>query len=322
MLVGLVTSSTSGSEFAASSSRRRAKRCGTSMAAVTITYSTRGAWSAKPAERRALRRGPTPERTAPELTPVLLVVSALLGLAIGSFLNVVIYRVPAGKSVLHPPSACPQCAHPIIPRDNLPLVSWLLLRGRCRYCATHIPVRYPLVELLTAALFVVVALRFGWTWTLTPMMVFVAGLVALGFIDLDHMLLPRAVIYPVAAMVGGLLVLAAAMESSWHRLLVAGVCAVVEIAVLLAIHLASPTSMGAGDVRFVGLIGMALGWLGWWYAFFGFIAANLTGAVFGITLIALGRAGRKSKIPFGVFLALGAVLAISLAGTLHLPQRG
>jgi leader peptidase (prepilin peptidase)/N-methyltransferase len=246
--------------------------------------------------------------------------AAVLGLLVGSFLNVVIYRVPAGQSVISPPSACPGCGQRIAARDNIPVVSWLILRGRCRACGTAISARYPLVEALTAGLWVLVAVRFGWSWTLPAMLVFVSGLVALSFIDLDHYLLPRSVLYPVAAMVAGLLVVAAAVEGTWHRLLVAALCGVVEFAVLLVIHLVSPRSMGFGDVRFVGLIGLALGWLGWWYAFFGFIAANLIGAAFGVALIALHRADRRTRIPFGVFLSIGAVLAIALAGTLTLPR--
>jgi leader peptidase (prepilin peptidase) / N-methyltransferase len=255
------------------------------------------------------------------LTGALIVLTAALGLLVGSFLSMVIYRVPAGRRLTHPPPACPACACLILPRDDIPVLSFLILRGRCRCCSRSISLRYPLVELLTAGLWVMVALRFGWSTTLPAMLVFVSGLVALAFIDFDHMLLPRAVLYPVAVTVLALLVLAAAADGTWHRLLIAGLCGVVELAVLLAIHLASPQSMGFGDVRLVGLIGLTLGWLGWWYAFFGFFAANLTGAVFGLTLIGLHRAGRRSKIPFGVFLALGAVLAIALAGTITLPGR-
>ena len=254
------------------------------------------------------------------MNAVLVLAAAVIGLVVGTFVNVVICRVPAGGSVAHPPLGCPGCGRRIPPRDLIPILSWVILRGRCRYCSEPVSARYPLVELLTAALWVLVAVRFGWSMTLPPMLVFVSGLVALAFIDLDHMLLPRAVLYPVAGMVAGLLLLAAAVDETWQRLFVAALCGVVELSVLLAIHLASPQSMGFGDVRFVGLIGLALGWLGWWCAFFGFFAANLTGAVFGLTLIGLHRAGRKSKIPFGVFLAIGAVLALALAGTITLPE--
>ena len=154
------------------------------------------------------------------MTGLLLAAAFLYGLAVGSFLNVVIYRVPNHQSILRPPSSCPGCAKQIAARDNIPVVSWLLLRGRCRNCGMSISMRYPLVELLTAGLWVMVALRFGWSWSLPAELVFVSGLVALAFIDLDHMLLPRAVVYPVSAMVSALLVVAAAVDGSWHLSLI------------------------------------------------------------------------------------------------------
>jgi leader peptidase (prepilin peptidase) / N-methyltransferase len=251
------------------------------------------------------------------MTGLLIVAAALYGAAIGSFLNVVIYRVPLKKSISKPPSACPKCGNHIKWYDNIPIVSWVLLRGRCRNCGDPISVRYPFVEALTAGLFVLVALRFGWSWTLPAMTIFVAGLVALAFTDLDHLLLPRAIVYPLAGLVLAALLLAAAVQGSWHRLVVALLCALVEFLLLFTINFISPRSMGFGDVRFGPVIALALGWLGWIYAFFGFLAANLAGAVVGLILIAVGRTGRKTPIPFGVFLALGAVIAIAFGGLIH-----
>jgi leader peptidase (prepilin peptidase) / N-methyltransferase len=251
------------------------------------------------------------------MTALLIVGAALYGAAIGSFLNVVIYRVPLKMSIVKPPSACPKCENRIEWYDNIPIVSWILLRGRCRHCGQPISVRYPLVEALTAMLFVLVALRFGWSWTLPAMIIFVAGLVALAFTDLDHLLLPRAIVYPVAGLVLAALLIATVVQGSWHRLLVALLCAAVEFALLFTINFISPKSMGFGDVRFGPLIALALGWLGWIYAFFGFLAANLIGAVVGLILIAAGRTGRKTPIPFGVFLAIGAVVAIAFGGLIH-----
>jgi leader peptidase (prepilin peptidase) / N-methyltransferase len=253
------------------------------------------------------------------VTAVLIIGAVLYGLVVGSFLNVVIYRVPKKESIVRPPSSCPGCENRIEARDNIPVLSWLLLRGRCRHCGMRISIRYPLVELLTAALFLLVALRFGWSWTLPAMLIFVSGLVALSFTDLDHLLLPRAIVYPWGAMVFAALLLAAAVEGTWHRLLVAILCGAVEFAVLFTIHFLSPRSMGFGDVRFGPVIGLALGWLGWRYAFWGFLAANLIGAIVGLILIAMGRTGRKTPIPFGVFLSIGAVVAIVFAGQIHYP---
>jgi leader peptidase (prepilin peptidase)/N-methyltransferase len=253
------------------------------------------------------------------VTVLLIAAAALFGVVIGSFLNVVIYRVPARLSIVTPPSSCPGCEHQIAPRDNVPILSWLLLRGRCRHCDAPISPRYPLVEVLTGALFVIVALRFGWSWSLPAEAVFVAGLVALAFIDYDHLLLPRVVVYPVAGLVLAALLLATAVQGDWHRLLVAVICGAVEFALLFAINFASPRSLGFGDVRFGGLIGLALGWLGWQYAFVGFLAANLVGAVVGLILISAGRSSRETPIPFGVFLSIGAMLAIAFGSAIHYP---
>lgn len=253
------------------------------------------------------------------MTTLLVVAAALYGLVIGSFLNVVIYRVPAKVSVVRPGSACPGCGQPIGPRDNIPVISWLLLRGRCRNCAMSISPRYPGVELLTGVVFVATALRFGWSWSLPAEIVFVAGLVTLSFIDYDHLLLPRVIVYPLGLAVAALLVLAAAVQGSWHRLGIAALCAAVEFAVLFTINFVSPRSMGFGDVRFGPVIALALGWLGWRYAFIGFLAANLIGAVIGLGLIALRRAGRRTPIPFGVFLSVGAFLTMLFGGAIHYP---
>lgn len=253
------------------------------------------------------------------MTAVLLVGAMLYGTAIGSFLNVVIYRVPVGQSVVRPPSACPSCGHQIQARDNIPVVSWLMLRGLCRHCGAEISPRYPLVELLTGLVWVAVALRFGWSWTLPAMLVLVTGLISLAFIDLDHLKLPRVIVWPVGLTVAALLLLAAAIQGQWHRLLVAVICALVEFAVLFAINMASPRSLGFGDVRLGPVIGLALGWLGWRYAFWAFLGANILGVIVGLGLIAARRAGRRTPIPYGVFLAVGAFLALFYAGAISYP---
>jgi leader peptidase (prepilin peptidase)/N-methyltransferase len=253
------------------------------------------------------------------VTALLIAVAAVYGLVVGSFLNVVIFRVPAGQSIVRPPSACPGCEHRIGARDNIPVVSWLLLRGRCRNCGQPISVRYPLVELLTAAVWVAVALRFGWSWSLPAELAFVTGLIALAFIDLDHMKLPRVIVWPLGIAVLLLLVLAAAIHGTWHRLVVAVICGAVEFAVLYLINRVSPRSLGFGDVRLGAVLGLALGWLGWRYAFWGFLAANFLGAVVGVALIVAGRAGRRTPIPFGVFLALGALAVLLYPGPITYP---
>lgn len=244
---------------------------------------------------------------------MVIVVMALLGLAIGSFLNVVIYRVPEGRSVVSPASACPSCGTVLTARDNVPVVSWLVLRGRCRTCKAPISGRYPLIEALTAVLWVLLALRFGGSWTLPAEAVFVAGLIALAAVDLERYLLPRKIVYPTLALVTAGLVAAAAATGRWERLGIAGACGLGAFFFFLVVHVARPSWMGFGDVRLAALLGLALGWLGPLYVVLGVLLANLAGAVVGIGLIAAGRAGRRTAMPYGVFLAAGSVVAL-LAG--------
>jgi leader peptidase (prepilin peptidase) / N-methyltransferase len=235
---------------------------------------------------------------------------ALFGLIVGSFLNVVIYRVPRKESIVSPRSACPTCNEPIAPRDNVPIFSWLFLRGRCRHCHAPISVRYPLIEAATAGLFAGVAGRIGFSWTLPAYLVLAAGLLALACTDMEHLLLPKRIVYPVLGLVAALLVVAAAVTGHWHNLLIAGLSGVIWFAVFFAMNFVSPRALGFGDVRLAPVLGLALGWLGIRYVLLGFFAANLIGAIIGIALIASKRMSRQQQIPYGVFLAVGTLLAI------------
>ena len=235
---------------------------------------------------------------------------ALFGLIVGSFLNVVIYRVPRKESVVSPRSACPTCGVPISPRDNVPIFSWLILRGKCRNCRSPISMRYPLIEAATAGLFAGVAARFGFSWSLPAYLVLAAGLLALACTDLEHLLLPKRIVYPVLGLVGVLLVMAAAVTHHWHDLLIAALCAIVWFVIFFALNALSPRLLGFGDVRLAPVLGLALGWLGVRYALLGFFAANLVGAILGVSLIVTKRMSRNQQIPYGVFLALGTLLAV------------
>jgi len=235
---------------------------------------------------------------------------ALLGLAIGSFLNVVIYRVPKGLSIVSPRSACPSCGTPIAERDNIPVVSWLLLRGRCRHCHEPIGLRYPLVELACAALFAGTAARFGYDWALPAYLVLFAGLLALSVIDVETLLLPKKIVWVLSVLVAALFLLAAGMTGQWHDLWVGAACGAAWFVLFFLMNLASPRLLGFGDVRLAPVLGLALGWLGVRTVVLGFLAANLIGAVVGIALILAHRMDRKQQMPYGVFLAVGCAVAV------------
>jgi leader peptidase (prepilin peptidase)/N-methyltransferase len=163
---------------------------------------------------------------------------------------------------------------------------------------------------LTAGLFAGLAARFGWNWALPAYLALFAGLVALSWIDVERLLLPRAIIYPTLVIVTALLLLASAANHDWHSMWVAAVCAAGWWMFFWALNFISPRWLGYGDVRLAPLLGLALGWLGVRYVILGFFAANLIGAVIGVALIAAGRIERPQRIPYGVFLALGTALAV------------
>jgi leader peptidase (prepilin peptidase) / N-methyltransferase len=244
------------------------------------------------------------------VTAVVVVICAALGLVVGSFVNVVAHRVPRGESVVRPRSACPACGHEIRSRDNVPVVSWLLLRGACRDCGARISARYPAVELLTAVVFGLLAWRLGLDAAL-PAFLYLGGLgVALAVIDLDVKRLPNALTLPSYVVVPALLGLAAVADGdpgAWVRAMAAGAALYAFYFVLAFVY---PAGMGFGDVKLAGILGMYLGWLGWdvWLvgAFLGFLLGGLTG----VALMVTHRAGRKSEIPFGPFMLAGVLLAV------------
>jgi leader peptidase (prepilin peptidase)/N-methyltransferase len=257
--------------------------------------------------------GVHPTSTFRRVTALVAAICGIFGLAVGSFLNVVIWRVPRRESISAPPSHCPECDHAIAPYDNVPVISWLALRGRCRHCGVRISARYPAVELLTALLFAAMGARFYDSLVLPAYLVFTAGLIALSMIDLDHYLLPNRVMYPIGFLAVPLLFLGSVFDGdveAFGRALVGGAAA---FAVFYVIHVISPRGMGFGDVRLSFLLGCFLGYLSWWHVAFGLFAGFLYGALVGVTLLALGRRGRRQHIPFGPFLAAGT-LTIVLIG--------
>ena len=244
---------------------------------------------------------------------VLLLVTGLLGLLVGSFLNVVIHRVPRGESLLRPGSHCPRCAAAIKAWHNVPVLGWLVLRGRCAACGAPISARYPLVELGTAALFVAVTARIGLTLALPAYLYLAAITVALALIDLDVLRLPNSIVLP-SYVVGALLLAPGAIVHGDWRSAARGLLAMSVLwAFYFAIALIYPGGMGYGDVKLAGLLGLYLGWLGWGSVAVGTFAAFLLGGLVGVVLLATGRAGRKTAIPFGPAMLAGAMLALFAA---------
>jgi leader peptidase (prepilin peptidase)/N-methyltransferase len=244
---------------------------------------------------------------------VLIAAAALLGLLIGSFLNVVVHRVPRGESVVSPPSACPGCGTPIRARDNVPVLGWLLLRGRCRDCDATISPRYPRVELGTAALFGVMAWRFGLDPVLPAYLYLAAVGLALALIDLDCKRLPDALTLPSYPVVAVLLVAADLLGSDSGEAVRALLGGAAMFAVYFALCFAYPAGMGFGDVKLSGVLGMYTAWLGWGAWAVGLFLGFFLGGAFGVALIALRRGGRKTAVPFGPFMLLGVIVAV-LAG--------
>ena len=220
------------------------------------------------------------------------------GLALGSFLNVVAARVPLKRSIVRPPSACMACGHEIAWYDNIPVVSWVVLRGRCRSCGTGISVRYPAVELATALLVAGCFWRFGLSGRAGVAALFCAALVAVAATDLEHLIIPNRIVLPAAAAV---LAAQTAVQPSpeW------AIAAVAASGALLLLAVVYPAGMGMGDVKLALLLGAALGKT----VIVAIMLGAFTGALFGIAVMARGGS-RKTKIPFGVFLAIGSVVAL------------
>jgi leader peptidase (prepilin peptidase) / N-methyltransferase len=263
-----------------------------------------------------------------QLAVVVVGLAGLFGLLIGSFLNVVVYRVPAGLSVVRPASSCPQCGHEIRGFDNVPVLSWLVLRGACRDCGSRISARYPLVEAATAALFSVVAgmvlaRAAGSGTTLVPtigmlvvLLYLMAITVALALIDVDTHRLPDKIVLPAYAVLAVLLTATSAASGDWWALVRAGIGMLVLLAVYFALAVAVPGGMGMGDVKLAGVLGLVLAYLGWGPLAVGAFGGFALGAIFAIGLLAARRAKRGSGIPFGPWMLAGAWLGIVCGGPL------
>lgn len=251
------------------------------------------------------------------MTPLIVVV-AVLGLVIGSFLNVVIHRVPAAASLARPGSHCPSCDHPIRARHNVPVLSWLVLRGRCADCQARISVRYPLVELGTAVLFVAVAWRItdlDLVAALPAFLYFTAMGISLTMIDLDVRRLPNAIVHPSYVVLTALLIAAALSGDDPGALVRAGIGAVALYVGYFALAFVYPAGMGFGDVKLAGIVGGVLGFLGYPVLVVGAFAAFFIGAVCGITALLARRGSGDRSLAFGPFMIVGALVAVFVGPT-------
>jgi leader peptidase (prepilin peptidase)/N-methyltransferase len=230
-------------------------------------------------------------------------VAAIFGAILGSFLNVVAYRLPRGESLLHPPSACPSCATPIKPYDNVPVLGWLWLRGRCRACGAPISVRYPIVEAVTGLLCAACVLKFGADRDVWLPLVFVLLLVPITLIDLEHHIIPN-VLSAIGAVAAFALVLAFQTDDLAEHI----IAALAAGGFFLIAALVYPAGMGMGDVKLAGVMGLFLGRA----VAPAIFAALIAGTVVGAVVIARfgAKDGRKKGIPFGPWLAFGSVVGL------------
>ena len=237
------------------------------------------------------------------------VVVAILGLAIGSFLNVCIHRIPRGESLVHPPSRCPSCGQGLRWFDNVPVLGYLWLGGRCRSCRTRISIRYPLIELATLALFLLHYAVFGWTALLVVRLLFACAMVVLFAIDLEHHLLPNVITLPgiVVGLVASLFLPPGIRDSVIGVLAGGGVLWLIGEAYY---RFSGQEGMGGGDVKMLAMIGAFLGWK---LVILTLVLSSVTGSLIGVIVIASRRGGMKYELPYGTFLSLAA-LGASLVG--------
>jgi leader peptidase (prepilin peptidase) / N-methyltransferase len=246
---------------------------------------------------------------------VLTLLAGLVGLGVGSWITALIHRVPRGEPMLARPSSCPACGARIRARHNLPVLGWLMLRGRCADCVAPISRRYPLIELASGALFAALTLRLAEAHLLSAgpaVLGFGSAGLALAVIDIEHRRLPDAIVLPGYPLLTAALLASAAWQHDWWSAGRAAIGAAALFTFYLALAVAHPAGMGFGDVKLAGLVGGVLAYFSWSALLLGAFAALLLGAVYGAALIATRRGGRAA-MPFGPFMVAGALLAVFAA---------
>jgi leader peptidase (prepilin peptidase)/N-methyltransferase len=244
------------------------------------------------------------------MTPFLITVAVILGPAIGSFINVVAHRIPAGVSVVRPRSRCPHCEAEIAPRDNVPVVSWFLLRGRCRHCGERISFRYPIVEATTGALFVATVLAIGEMWVVPAYWWFVGVTVALTLTDIDHKLIPNRILFPGTIAGAALLLVGSLFDGDLSRFAWGLLGGAAYFVGLLIVALLARGGFGYGDVKLAFLLGLFVGYQRSALVFVAAFVAFVGGGIISILLLVFRIRGRKDTIPFGPYLVLGAYVVL------------
>lgn len=246
--------------------------------------------------------------------------SFIFGLIIGSFLNVCIYRLPRDLSIIRPSSSCPVCKNQIKPWDNIPLVSYILLRGKCRKCGERISIRYPLVELLNGILYLAVFNSFGYGWHLPILFVFVSAMVVITFIDLDFQIIPDVITLPgivIGVISSSFLLPDPFLDINSTKTIVGFTNSLIGLflggGLFYLIAIVSRGGMGGGDIKMMGMVGAFMGWKSILLVTF---IGSLLGSIAGIFLILLKGKGRKTRVPFGPFLALGSIITLFFGGTI------
>ncbi len=242
----------------------------------------------------------------------------IFGLITGSFLNVCIYRLPREISIVSPPSACPGCKKPIKPWDNIPIISYLFLRGKCRNCGERISIRYPLVELLNGLLYLLIVYFFGFGWHLIPLFAFVSAMVVITFIDLEFQIIPDVITLPgiLIGVISSVFFLSDPLFNLHASDMLTGLINSL-IGILLGgglfflIAVVSKGGMGGGDIKMMAMVGAFMGWKAVLLVTF---IGSLTGSLVGVMLMLFKGKDRKTKVPFGPFLALGSLISLFVGG--------
>ena len=246
---------------------------------------------------------------------ILYLIVSLFGLIVGSFLNVCIYRIPRGLSIIIPSSRCPSCNTPIKPWDNIPIVSYILLGGKCRFCQAKISFRYPLVELLNAIMYALILWRFDFGWHTVIYFVFSSSLIVITFIDLDFQIIPDKITLsgiPIGFLVGSFLLPDPFARSSLLGMKesligMATGFGLFYLVALIGSAIFKKEALGGGDVKMMAMVGALMGWKTVLLTTF---LGSLTGSIVGVLLMVLKGKDRKAQLPFGPFLALGTIITL------------